>query len=113
MLSNEGQNNLQLLRNLAINYWGDNLQIIGIDIHEKAPFDIFEINILIYGKFHVLLEYEIGTFGISVKVDNGLVILSKFTEKEIVRGFDSLVPKNIEHNFKVLDEELKLRLGKN
>jgi hypothetical protein len=108
MLSNEGEKNLKLLQDLAIQIWGTNLNIINVKIH-NAPFDIFEINMLIYGCYEILLEYEKGSFATSIKMNNIFIFLDKISDENIVYGFESVLPQNIISNFNILDKTLRER----
>jgi len=110
MLSNEGKNNLEMLKKLANKTWGTNLKIIKTTIRD-APFDTFVFNMLIYEQYEVLLEYEKGTFSTSIKINGKFVFLDQLTDKNVVYGFDSLIPENITLNFNTLDETLKVING--
>ena len=106
MLSNEGDMNRKLLKELALKKWKNNL-VIQKEIEIEIPVDAFEIYMLIYGQFKILLEYEIGTFALKIWSGEKYEYLDKFTNDRIVYGFESIVSENITWNYRVLDDVLE------
>lgn len=107
MLSEEGLMHLKLLKNLMQQFWGSNARIINEEVL-NAPFDMFKMNIIIYDKFEILIEYDRSIIGISIKIDNNFINLRKLTDKETIIGFESSGKDSILHNFKILDDVLKI-----
>jgi hypothetical protein len=106
MLSNEGKNNSQLLQEVAQQLWKNDLQMIKTKV-EDAPFDMFVIQMMLYKRHEILLEYEKGTCAISVKVNGKYVYLDKLSNEKIIFGFNSMLPENVVNNFTILDNFLK------
>ena len=106
MLSNEGIVNLKLLKDMALNTWKDNI-VLSREREIQIPVDAFEFQAQIYEHFKVLLEYETGTFALKIWTGEKYEYIEKFTSNKIFYGFDSMMPKNIQHNFDVLDEILR------
>jgi len=106
MLSEEGLMHLKLLKNLIQQFWRCNARIINEELL-NAPFDMFKMNIIIYDKFEILIEYDRSIIGISIKIDNNFINLRKLTDKETIKGFESSEKDSILHNFKILDDVLK------
>jgi len=77
MLDNDLQEKVDELINQIVSYWGNNVSVINIITHERAPFDIFEIYILLYSRFEVMVEYEGSTIGFRVKVGDEYIGLSR------------------------------------
>ncbi len=105
MLSNEGISNLSLLKDMLVNTWKNNIVILG-ERKIQIPVDAFEIQMQIYGRNKVMLEYETGTFALKIWTGEKFEYLDKFTSDKIFYGFDSMIPKNIQHNFSILDKVL-------
>lgn len=106
MLSKHGTKNLTLLKELINQFWGTNVRIINEEVI-NAPFDMFKMNIIIYDKFEILIEYDRSIIGISIKIDNNFINLRKLTDKETIKGFESSEKDSILYNFKILDDVLK------
>ena len=88
------------------NQWRNDVSAIQYRIVDTRRANIFIIEMEIFGKFNIKMEYENSTLGISVKQDNMFVGLSKLTNEKVYIGFDSCEPENIQHNFEVLDRTL-------
>ena len=83
--------------------WDNDSEITNV-ITIDAPFDMFKINVLLYGEVEALLEYEKSIIAIKVKIGDEFISIRKLTEKEVVKGFDSSERAGLLHNFRVLDE---------
>lgn len=72
----------------------------------------FFLQVKLYNKHNVLMEYERSTLGISLQEGNGnqYIILSKLTDDKVFRGLQSYKEDNLLHNFKILDDVLKKEL---
>ncbi len=106
MLSENGINKINLLHDLLKQFWGSNIQFLDTRVLE-APFDMFEIKVLLYKSVEVFLGYERSIIAISIKTKDGFVNLRKLTTEETIKGFKSSEKDSILHNFKVLDKTLK------
>jgi hypothetical protein len=106
MLSNEGMENLKLLKQLAYRTWGTNLQIMAEKVI-NIPVDAFEIQMKIYCCYDILLEYETGTFALKIWDESKFVYLDKLTDEKVIYGFDSMITDSIMNNFNILDRVLK------
>ena len=106
MLSDIGEKNLQLLKELIPQFWGQDAQAVDVSIID-APFDMFEIKTVIYGHFEILIAYDRSIVGISVWLNGSFINLRKLTSQKTVIGFSSSEKESILHNFKVLDNTLK------
>jgi hypothetical protein len=105
MLSSEGINNLNLLKEMIFNTWGNNVVLLNERIMQ-IPVDAFEFQMQLYGSKKVLLEYETGTFALKLWTGERFEYLDKFVNDKIIYGFDSMIPENIQHNIYVLDKLL-------
>lgn len=110
MLDDEGRENIGKIKEVAIQIWGDMCQFGNVKILE-APFCTFELHMLIYNQFNIVLTYDRSILGININESGEYKNIRKFTNKEIKRGFESCEPENLSHNFKVLDEILKSMLS--
>jgi hypothetical protein len=106
MLSNEGIEHFNLLKELINQFWQGNAQINNEEII-NAPFDMFKINVTIYKKFKILLEYDRSIIAIKIKENEKFINLRTLTKKETIKGFKSSEKNNMLHNFKILDDTLK------
>jgi len=106
MLDNEGKENIRKIREAAKQTWGDMCQFGNVEELE-APFCMFEMQMQIYNKFDILLTYDRSILGINIKESGEYKNIREFTTQEIKRGFESCKPKNLLHNFKVLDKVLQ------
>ncbi|WP_088838921.1 hypothetical protein [Listeria sp. ILCC792] len=109
MYKNEMMAESKKLKSLISEYWGEEASEIEVEIPDNTPFGIFFLEMKLYGKFKVKMEYERSTLGISVKNENSndYVILSKMTDQKIYRGLQSYKESNLKHNFEVLNNLLK------
>ena len=108
----EDKRNIEVIKATAHVVFGKNYVLGEIKISDR-PFTEFEWPMRIYDQFDVMLNYDRSILGINLNVDGQFLGLSRLTSKPVFRGFDAVKSENLLHNFKVLDEELKLRLGKN
>ena len=106
MLSNEGINNLNLLKYWALKTWEENVIFIK-ETGTQIPVDAFTIEMRVYKKFKVLIEYEVSTFAFKLWTGNKYEYIDRFTNNKIIYGFDSMKTENIQNNFKILDVILK------
>lgn len=106
MLNSEGEKNFKRIRLAAKEIWGDNCQFGDIQV-ENAPFCMFQIPLLIYRRFNVLLIYDRSILDISVKLGNEYHWLADLTQKPIIEGFESCKIENLLTNFIILDETIK------
>ena len=97
------------LISLIKEYWDENVLVADTSF-PPYPFDAFNLRLILYGKFHVVCEYERSTLGFYLQEDDTLIGLSKIAAETVYKGFDSYRTKdNILHNIKVLDGVLKTR----
>ena len=106
MLSENGIRNCQVIKDMLKKVWGNNVRVTGTE-RMNVPFDEFTVSLLIYGKYETLLTYDRSIIDISVKTADEYVWLTDLTNEEVVEGFESSKPENIEHNFRLLDGVLK------
>lgn len=107
MLSSEGMQNFRLLKSRLLNTWKNDIVIL--DEKEKPiPVDAFEIQMIIYGSYRVMLEYETGTFALKIWTGERFEYLDGLTSDKIFYGFDSMIAENIQHNCSVLDKIMRL-----
>jgi len=105
-LGKQGIEKLKLLKNSARDFLGNNLEIL-CEMISDNPMDAFELEFLLYGKYKVLLEYEISTFALKLWTGEGFEYLDNHSKEKMIYLFDSMKSENILHNFKVLDDVLK------
>ena len=103
MLNKEANKNLQLIKETALNIWGDNCTFSELDVKD-SPYAEFELPVCLYQKVKVGIYYDRSALDIGLWQDGKYVLLGKFTEKPVFRGFKAMKPENLEYNFNVLDE---------
>lgn len=106
MLSSVGLKNLNLLKKLINQFWGNNVEIINEKIFD-APFDMFSVLIKVNGRFVVLMEYDRSVLDISIKTDDGFIWLTDLAQTDIMEGFESCKEETLLYNFDVLDKTIK------
>ena len=104
MLNDAAKINLQRIKRALENKWGDDCVIGPLKIIE-SPYPEFELPIYLYNKLEVGIYYDRSCLDIGIKQDGDeYIILTKFTDRPVLRGFESLEGNNLEYNFEVLDE---------
>ena len=106
MLDHEARIDLEKIKEAAKKKWGENCEFLELRIVD-SPYPEFELPIILYQKIEVGLYYDRSTMDIGIKQNGKYVILSKFTDEEVYRGFEVMEPQNLQHNFEVLDEVVK------
>jgi hypothetical protein len=106
MLDNEGKENIESIKAAAAQIWADLCQFGNVDLIE-APYCMFEVHLLVYQKFDILLTYDRSILGINIKELGEYKNIRRYTSKEIKRGFESCQPENLLYNFRILNEILK------
>lgn len=104
---NSAENEANKIMKLIREFWGSNVSEIKVKDLIENPFEMFALTMKLYNKYEVIMEYDRETLGIKVKNQDQFLALSRITDKNIYRGFDSYYPDNMLHNFKVLDETLQ------
>ena len=94
---------------MLVNKWGKNIVLLS-EKEVKIPVDAFEIHAKIYGCYRIFLEYEIGTFALKIWTGKDFEYLDSLTNDKIFYGFDSMKPKNIQHNLNIQDKILKVSI---
>ncbi|MDR0951440.1 MAG: hypothetical protein LBM18_00745 [Oscillospiraceae bacterium] len=107
----EDKQNIEAIKSIANQVWGEKCEFGDMKVI-KSPYPEFEWPIVLHGKIDVVLTYDRSILGINIMTDNGYENIRKFTEKEYIRGFESCKPKNLLHNFRILDEVVKAMMEK-
>ena len=107
MLNNEAIANIEKLKSVATDAFGNNVDFGEIEVI-KSPYPAFEMQLTLYKKYNVLLEYETSTFALKLFTGEKFEYLDKVTKDKIFYGFDSMIPENIAHNFDILDKALRM-----
>ena len=102
MLNKEAIKNIDLLKSVAEQVWGENVVFGELKVID-SPYAEFELPMRLYNTYDIRLEYERSTVGIMVKTVQGYIGLSKLTEQNVFKGLKSCIPENLLHNFQVLD----------
>jgi hypothetical protein len=102
MLDNEARQNLQTIRQIALQIWGPNCEF-GENKVINSPYPEFELPMLLYGKIGVGIYYDRSALDIGIMQDGEYVLLGKFTTEDVFRGMKAMKPENLLHNFQVLD----------
>lgn len=101
----EAIQHIKLLQDIAYKVWGDNCTF-GEIIEVESMYPAFDLPVKLYGKYNVKLEYEASTVGIYILLSGRYVGLSRIIS-DVYKGFKSMYPENLEHNFRLLDRVLK------
>ena len=109
MLSKEGYKNLQKLKEGIKSTWGEKVHFT-IAQELPLPVDAFRIEILVYGKYKILVEYEGGTFAYKLWSGAYFEYLDSLVDEKIVYGFKSMLQDNIVKNFAILDRYLQQKM---
>lgn len=103
MLGKTAHKDLEMLKATITSFWGDNCVIEKIEIKD-SPFPEFAIHMKLYNALDIGFAYDRGTMDIGIKENDKYIILQKFTDKTVYRGFEVMEPDIMRHNFSVLDE---------
>jgi hypothetical protein len=103
MLNNEARQNLQTIKLVANQIWGQNCEIYDLDI-KNSPYPEFELPMRLYKEIEVGIYYDRSALDIGIKQNGKYVLLEKFTSKQVYRGMKAMIKENLLHNFGVLDE---------
>lgn len=106
MLNREAIENIQLIKDTANFVWGTQCRFGEVQVID-SPYSEFNLPMRLYDLYDILLEYERATLGIMVKNDLGYTGLSRLSTQQVFRGFESLKPANLLHNFRVLDQFIR------
>lgn len=58
----------------------------------------------LFQKIEIGIYYDRSALDIGIKQEGKYILLGKFTTKQVFRGMKAMIPENLLHNFKVLDE---------
>ncbi|MCL2676687.1 MAG: hypothetical protein FWE43_01455 [Streptococcaceae bacterium] len=105
MLSGEGKNNLEKINKMIKKFWGDSCTSINEKFND-IPFDEFEVFVVLYNKIEIKITYDRSIIGFNIKKHGNFINLRNLTSQKLFTGFESSTEENIEHNFRVLDDEL-------
>ena len=105
MLDWEGSLHLKNILSVSERVWGKRFSVIKVDI-KNAPFALMDMELRIYGKYHVLLAYDRSLLAIFIIQGGEPVYIKNFTNKEILGGFSACKEENLLHNFHILDDVL-------
>ena len=111
MLDDEAKRNLQRIREEAFKMWGQDCEFGNIDIVD-SPYAEFELPMRLYKRVEVGIYYDRSTMDIGIKQEGDYVILGRFTEEEVFRGFEAMRPEVMRHNFQVLDTVVREMIRK-
>lgn len=106
MLNTQAYDNINLILTTAKQIWGENCKF-GEMKELPSPYPEFEWELQLYEKFHIKLTYDRSTLNIGIPVDNDYIALNRMTKEPVYWGFDGMKPKNLLHNFQVLDRLLQ------
>jgi len=106
MLDREAIEHIQLIKDMANFVWGTQCRFGEVQVME-APFSMFLLPLCLYDQFNIKLNYDRSTLSIDVPTQDGYKVLSRAAKEKVFRGFDGLVPANLLHNFKVLDQFIR------
>ena len=103
MLNKEAQRNLQLIKQMIIQIWGEDCELLNIDIKD-SPYAEFELLIRLYHKVEAGIYYDRSALDIGIKQNEKYILLGNLTNKPVVRGIKAMDPKNLRSNFLILNE---------
>lgn len=103
MLDNEALQDLQTIKQIAIQNWGQNCEFAEIKI-ANSPHSEFELPMSLYHEIEVGIYYDRSALDIGIRRGGKYDLLSTFTTKQVYRGMKAMKPENLISNFKVLDE---------
>ena len=103
MLNKEAQRNLQLIKQMIIQIWGEDCELLNIDIKD-SPYSEFELLIRLYHKVEAGRYYDRSALDIGIKQNEKYILLGNLTNKPVVRGIKAMDPKNLRSNFLILNE---------
>lgn len=103
MLDNEARQDLQMIKQMAIQNWGSNCEFADIKIM-NSPHSEFELPMRLYHEVEVGIYYDRSALDIGIRQGGKYDLLGKFTTKQVFRGMKAMKPENLLYNFKVLDE---------
>ncbi len=103
MLNKEAQRNLQLIKQMIIQIWGEDCELLNIDIKD-SPYSEFELLIRLYHKVEAGIYYDRSALDIGIKQNEKYILLGNLTNKPVVRGIKAMDPKNLRSNFLILNE---------
>jgi len=90
----------------AQNFWGEYVSGIQI-VDENVIQGLFTINMRLYDKTDIKLEYERSCLDLRVKKGGEFIQIHKLTNKEMANGFDSYKHDGMLKNFGVLDRVVR------
>lgn len=111
MLRSEGNSNLELIQEVARQIWNSNVQIGPVEVLE-APFDLFNLYLIVYGNREVRVTYDRSIVGLEVKLGDEYVNIRRIMKDDFVIGFESSKRESLLHNMKILDSLLCFLNGK-
>ena len=80
MLDDEARQDLQTIKQLALQIWGSNCVFGNPDI-KNSPYPEFELPMRLYQRIEVGIYYDRSALDIGIKQDGKYVLLGKFTTK--------------------------------
>ena len=111
MLSKVGNNDLRLITELVKQFWHSNVQIGDVEILE-APFDMFNIYMIVYGNMEICITYDRSLVNLEVKQGNEYINIRNIIKEGFINGFASSENEPFLHNLRILDTYLCSLKGK-
>lgn len=111
MLSKRGNGNLQVITELVKQFWHSNVQIGDVEILE-APFDMFNIYMIVYGNIEIRITYDRSLVNLEVKQVNEYINIRNIIKEGFVDGFASSEKEPFLHNLRIFDTYLRSLKGK-
>ena len=102
MLDDEARQDLQTIKQLALQIWGSNCVFGNPDI-KNSPYAEFELPMRLYQRIEVGIYYDRSALDIGIKQDGKYVLLGKLTTNQVFRGMKAMKQENLLYNFKMLD----------
>ena len=103
MIDNEALQDLQTIKQVALQNWGSNCEFADIKV-ANSPHSEFELSICLYHEIEVGIYYDRSALDIGIRRGGKYDLLGTFTTKQVFRGMKAMKPENLLCNFKVLDE---------
>jgi hypothetical protein len=103
MLSNEGQSNLDKIKNISDQLWKIDQALFRVE-YNTAPFDLFDVFFTLFDDYNIKIEYDRSIITIFVMIDNNYINFSELSKKDLITGFDSSEQSSIEYNFDILNK---------
>ena len=112
MLDNEARTKLQMIQNYISQIWGNNCKVSETEVID-SPYPEFQFTLWLYDKIQVGIYYDRSTLDIGIMQNGEYLILQKFTQEKVERGFKATKPENLYNNFCILDRVAKWVAGIN